>query len=496
MFMSTDLVLVIDAGTTGCRGVAFASDGEVQASAYNEFPSSYPHPNWIEQNAEDWWKTICASTKAVMNHLAEGTEIAAVSVTNQRETVVAVDENGKPLRPALVWQDRRSTEQCRWIEQNIGAEKIYETTGLTIDPYFTAPKLLWLKEHETEIFENASRYLLVHDYIIHKLTGRTVTEPSNASRTMLFDLEARKWSDELLERFGIPAEKLPEVQPPGTFVNELTTTAANETGLPDGTHVYTGGGDQQCAALGCGVIAPGRVKATTGTGTFCLAYTDDIKLDTEHRRVLCSAHAVEGAYVVEASIFTTGAAYRWLRDNFAKELLDGDLDPYEVLNEEAESSEPGARGVTFIPHLAGAGAPHWNANAVGVIHGLSLGHTRGDIVRAMMEGVAVELRKNLEVMRSMDLTISELRVTGGGARSILWNQITADMTDMPVLKLTEDATALGAAVLAAVGAKIHKNLEKASEAMIKTGAELEPNKNLIDIYQDVYERSIKLYEVV
>jgi D-xylulose kinase len=493
--MSEDCILAIDAGTSGCRAVVYSPYGEILASAYNEFPSAFPRPNWVEQNADDWWNAICASTKEISSKLESGYDLTAVSVTNQRETFVAIDKSGKPLRPALVWQDRRSTDECSWLEKEVGAERIYELTGLTVDPYFTAPKLFWLKNNEPEVFENTEKFLLVHDYIIHKLTGRAVTDYSNASRTMLFELDKRRWSEELLDKLGVPESKLPEVLPSGTFVGELTTSAANATGLPPEVHVYTGGGDQQCAALGCGVVKPGRVKATTGTGSFVLAYSDEMRLDTPQRRVLCSAHVLEGACVIEASIFTTGAAYRWLRNNFAKELLgSSEPDPYDVLNIEAESSEPGARGVTFVPHLAGAGAPHWNPSAVGIIHGLSLGHTRGDIVRAMMEGTAVEIRKNLEVMKSMNLPITDLRVTGGGARSELWCQIQADLCALPVLRSpTEDATALGTAILASIGAKIHKNIEEAVEAMIGKPTVIKSEVESKKKYEEIYQRSIKLY---
>jgi D-xylulose kinase len=469
------------------------------ASAYREFPSSYPRPNYVEQDAGDWWAAICECTKRVVGEMAKSAEIAAVSVTNQRETFVAVDEAGKPLRPALVWQDRRSTKECEFIGNEIGSERIYDLTGLTIDPYFTLPKLIWLQLNEPEVFGSAWKFMLVHDYIIYKLTGRCVTEHSNASRTMLLDLKKRSWAPEILARFEIAEEKLPELQEPGTFVGEITTAAMKESSLPPETHVYTGGGDQQCAALGTGVIKPGRVKATTGTGSFILAYTDVPLWDAPKRRVLCSAHALPGAYVIEASIFTTGAAYRWLRNNFAQELLDpvATIDPYNVLNTEARKSEPGARGVTFIPHLAGSGAPHWNPLAVGIIHGLSLGHTRGDIVRAMMEGTSVEIRKNLEVMKSMKLPLTELRVTGGGARSKLWCQIQANMCYIPVLQSkTEEATALGAAILAAAGAKLYKNFETATETMVKEPIVLNPEGDKIEIYQKVYERAVKLYEKI
>jgi D-xylulose kinase len=454
----------------------------------------HPEPSWVEQKAEDWWNAICGSTKHVMKNLPKKEELVGITVTNQRETIVPVDTNGNPLRNALVWQDRRSTEECRWLLKNVGAEKIYDITGLTIDPYFSAPKILWLKEHESDLLNKTDKFLLVHDYIINKLTGRNITEHSNASRTMLFDLKQRRWSEELLSALEISEEILPEVQEPGSFVGELTTGAANETGLPSETHVYTGGGDQQCAALGLGVTVPGHVKATTGTGTFCLAYADEPVLDPD-KRLLCSAHVVAGAYVVEASIFTTGASYRWIRDNFAKDLLKGDQDPYGQLDKEAEKSEVGSKGVTFIPHLAGAGAPHWNPDAVGIIHGLSLGHSRGDIVRAMMEGVAVELRKNIDVMRSLNIPINDLRLAGGGARSELWCQIQADICGLPVRRSqTEDATALGAAILGAVGAKIFDSLDTAVQEMVQDTTVLKPDPELKEIYQSVYDKSLRLYE--
>lgn len=493
--MGDSVVFVIDAGTTGCRAIIFSKRGEKLASAYKEFPSSYPQPDWVEQNAEDWWKAICECCKSVMNELDNSSEISALTVTNQRETVVPVDEKGDVLGPAVVWQDRRSTVECIWLAEKIGVERIYNITGLTIDPYFTAPKLLWLSAHDPESFQKTHKFLLVHDYIIYRLTGKFVTDHSNASRTLLFDLKERCWSEELLTEMRINEDKLPGIQAPGTFVDELSTAASTETGLPDGLHVYTGGGDQQCAALGSGVTAVGRVSATTGTGTFMVAFAEKPLFDP-WRRVLCSAHVVPGRYIIEASMFTTGAAYRWLRDNFAKDLLDTGKDPYEILNNEAEASEPGARGLTFIPHLAGAGAPHWDPAAVGVIYGLSLGHNRGDIVRAMMEGVAVELRKNQDILKAMGLDISVLSISGGGARSELWNQIIADMCQVPVLKSSEDATALGAAVLVAAGAKIYKNLDEAVDVMVKRGGEMNPDSDITNTYQDVYERSLKLYESI
>ena len=360
----TELVLAIDAGTTGVRSMFFDKSGNVVARAYSEFESVYPHPSWVEQRAESWWEKSCETIQRCIKEASINPEqIVAISVTNQRETVVPIDKDGVPLRNAIVWQDRRTVKQCQWIAEKTPPDQAYSITGLTIDPYFTAPKILWIRENEKTIYDKTDKFLLVHDFLIYRLSGELVTDYSNASRTLLFDIRECKWSESILNSLSISEEKLPVPVQSGTSVGELNAEAARATGLKQGTPVIAGGGDQQCAALGVGVVREGMIKSTTGTGTFLLAHSNSVKLDPA-RRVLCSRHVVPNAYVVEASMFTTGSALKWYRDNLGGEEIsiagERGVDPYDIITESAERSPPGAEGVIHIPHFVGAGAPNWN----------------------------------------------------------------------------------------------------------------------------------------
>ncbi|TFF96487.1 xylulokinase [Candidatus Thorarchaeota archaeon] len=496
-----DLVLAIDAGTTGVRSMIFETSGGPVSRAYEEFESLYPRPSWVEQDATRWWDTTCSTIKRALKAGGMGPErIAGISVTNQRETVVPVDSDGIPLRHAIVWQDRRTVPECDWIRDHIGPEMIYEVTGLTIDPYFTAPKLLWIKKNEPEVFKNTECFLLVHDFIVHRLTGHHLTDFSNASRTMLFDIEAGSWSERLLQRFEIPLEKLPEPVLSGTTVGEVSEEAAAATGLNRGTPVVAGGGDQQCAALGVGVVREGLTKCTTGTGTFMLVYSESARRDLE-RRVLCSRHVVPDAFVVEASMFTTGSALRWFRDNLGAEECalaeEEGIDPYDIMTDEASSVAAGAEGVIHLPHFVGAGAPHWNPHARGVFAGLALGHGRNHLLRAILEGVAYEIRSNLEVVRDNGLAVSEMRVTGGAARSEVWMQIQSDVLNIPVIRTEmEEATALGAAILACKGIGVFDSVVEAAEEMVRGREPLTPNPEHRAVYEEGYDRYRRLYNAI
>ena len=497
----TELVLAIDAGTTGVRSMFFDKSGNAVAKAYSEFDSFYPHPSWVEQRAVSWWEKACETIQACLKDGKISSEhVVAISVTNQRETVVPIDENGMPLRNAIVWQDRRTVKQCDWIEETIPQVQVYTISGLTVDPYFTAPKILWIRENERNIYDRAHKFLLVHDYLIYRLSGELITDYSNASRTLLFDVRTAKWSDKLLESLDIEKKKLPGLVESGTQVGELTSTAAKEIGLKDGTPIVAGGGDQQCAALGVGVVREGMIKSTTGTGTFLLAHSNTVKLDPS-MRVLCSRHVVPNAFVVEASMFTTGAALKWYRDNLGSEEIgiadECGADPYDIITEAAEKSPPGAEGVIHIPHFAGAGAPYWNPHARGIFAGLALGHSRHHLIRAILEGVSYEIRTNLEVMRELGLPSQQVRVTGGASRSETWMQIQADILRTPVIRTQmEEATAVGAAILAFKGVNAYKSVAQASEEMVKTLSPLEPRPETLDVYKKGYDTFRALYKAI
>ena len=497
----TEIVLAIDAGTTGVRSMFFNKKGNVLGKAYSEYASTYPCPSWVEQDAESWWSGSCETIKQALSETGLDSErVVGISVTNQRETIVPIGEDGTPLCNAIVWQDRRTVPQCDWIEKELSQDAVYSITGLTVDPYFSAPKILWIKQNEEAVFNNAHKFLLVHDYLIYRLSDEFVTDFSNASRTMLFDVRQANWSERILDGLGIPKEKLPKAVESGTKIGELTSKASDETGLKEGTPVVSGGGDQQCAALGVGVVKEGRLKSTTGTGTFILAHSKTVRLDPG-LRVLCSRHVVPDAFVVEASMFTTGSALKWFRDNLGSEERtiadDRGVDPYEVITEEADMIPAGSEGVIHIPHFVGAGAPNWNPHSRGLFAGLALGHTRAHIIRAILEGVSYEIRTNVEVMRELGLPSQEVRVTGGAARSETWMQIQANILRMPVIRTQmEEATAVGAAILACKGIGVFKSVAQAAEEMVKTLPPLSPTKETLEVYQKGYKKFNELYSAI
>ena len=491
-------IAALDLGTTGCRTYIFDITGTVLASDYKEWDSYYPSPSHVEQGANAWWESIKLTIDAAIKKSGiDKTEIVSLSVTNQRETIVPVDKEGNPLHNALVWQDRRTTDQVEFIKKKIGIDKIYETTGLTIDPYFSATKILWFKDKKPDIYQKAHKFLLVSDFIIHKLTGKYCTDFSNASRTMLFDINKLGYSDFIASELEIDLDKMPEAFESGCDIGEITS---DETAFDKKTLVVTGAGDQQSAALGVGVVSPGEIKLTTGTGSFILAYLEKPKFDPQ-KRVLCSCAAVPGTWVQEASIFTSGAVLRWYRDQIGRaecEIAEKEgQDPYDVMTTEAAESPIGSNGIVLIPHFVGAGAPHWNPYAKGILFGLSLGHTRKDLYRAVFEGVAYEVKKNIEVFRDIGISPKELKLTGGGSRSDLWNQIISDVLGITCVRnAIEEATSLGAAILAASGAGLFPDIAKAAENLCKVDKKWIPDSQRHETYEKFYKFSYDFYKLL
>ncbi len=490
-------IAALDLGTTGCRTFIFDLDGTVIASDYQEWQSIYPSPSFVEQDANIWWDSIKKTSEvAIKKSGIDKSEIVSVSVTNQRETIVPVDREGNPLHNALVWQDRRTINQVDYIKKTIGIDKIYKTTGLTIDPYFSATKILWFKDNKPEIYKKTHKFMLVSDYIIYKLTGKYISDFSNLSRTMLFDITKLKYSDDIASELEIDLDKMPEALESGVEIGEITT---DETLFDKKTLVVTGAGDQQSAALGVGVVSPGDIKCTTGTGSFILAYLATPKFDPE-KRVLCSCHAVPGAWVQEASIFTSGAILRWFRDQVGyKECLEAQegQDPYDLITAEAQKSSIGAKGLLLIPHFIGSGAPNWNPLAKGIIFGLALGHERGDLYRAVLEGVAYEIRKNIDVFKELGINPKELMLTGGGSRSDYWNQIYADVLGITCVRnIVEESTSLGAAILAASGAGIFSDISKAAENLCKVDKKWIPNEDHHQFYDKMSTLAFEIYNVL
>ena len=491
-------ILAIDVGTTGTRAMLFDLQGHPHGMVYQEYRSNFLTPSVIDHDPQTWVDAVANVVPAVLRNTGTPADtVVALAVTSQRATILPVDAQGRPLAPAILWQDKRTLEQCRLIEETVGAEEIYTRTGLRIDPYFSLPKLLWFRDTRPDVYRQAYKFVTVHDFIVHYLTGEFVTDWTQASRTMLFQVDHFRWDADLADRVGIDIEKMPKALPPGSVVGTLARKTAEQLELPPTVPVVLAGGDQQCAALGLGVTCPGLAKVTTGTGSFVVVPVAKPCRDPQGR-VLCSASAVAGEWILEAGIFTSGSVYRWVRDELSRaETAAGaqlDVDPYELLNIEAAHSAPGAGGLIVIPHFAGSAAPYWNPLARGIVFNLALGHRRADLIRAVLEGIAFEVHKNLLTMEegignaAAHAGVQEIRVSGGAVRSDLFNQIQADVYGRRVVpgKL-EQATALGAAILAATAVGAYPDIQSAALAMstIDPSRAREPDPHRHALYQEL-----------
>jgi len=494
------LILCIDLGTTGCHAVIFDEKGQQISRSYQEYKSIYLPCRWIDHDPKTWLQAVKKTVKEAVKKIEHDKNcISAVAVTSQRATVIPVDKKGDPLDNAILWQDKRATEETKHLINEYGTEKIYNITGLRVDPYFTLPKLLWLKKNKTEIYNHSFIFLPVQDFIIHFLTGEFKTDWTQASRTMLFNIDELRWDKDLIKSVGIDFNKLPEAVPPGSIISTVNRAASDELGLPKGIPVIAAGGDQQCAAIGLGVVKAGIVEVNTGTGSFVLVNRDKPVKDF-NQRLICSASSIAGKWVLEAPIFTTGSIYRWFRDNIGqvsvKNQIKSRIDAYQIMNSEAEKEPLGANGLLLVPHFAASAAPYWNPEARGILFGLSLGHKRSSIIRAILEGITFEIQKNISIMESYTEEIKEVRISGGLTRSEIFNQIQADIYGKTVIKTDyEDASILGAAVIAATTIGLYNNINSALDNMISVNnlSRKEPNIENYKAYKELGKIHDSLY---
>ncbi len=454
-------VLAVDAGTSALRVLAFDSDGRRLAH--------FARPNEIRREVDGtaeadprlWLAALRGGLREVASALGGAHEIAAIAITSQRATVVATDAAGDPVFPALLWRDRRGGADAARFAEAVGKERVYERTGLRADSYFTAPKLIWLARSHPEIAAGASWYLSVQDYLVQHLSGEVGSDWTQASRTLLFDSELNRWDPDLVAASGLDARRLPPVGPPGSRAGTLLPEVAGATGLPSGIPVVRAGGDQQCGLVGLGVAAPGAAGVTVSSGSFLLAPVGRPRRD-RFRRILCSPAAVPGQWVLEAGAQTAMSTVSWLLATLGRG--DAEAEVEAALSE----SPPGARDVVVLPHFNGIAAPYWDPRARGAILNLTEAHGPADLIRADLEGIAIDVRRNLRALRPLlDDPVAELRAGGGGARSDRFNQLQADVygTDLvPVLE--PESAALGAAVQGAVATGLHPDHGAAVAAMV------------------------------
>ncbi|MFQ6095296.1 MAG: xylulokinase [Candidatus Bathyarchaeia archaeon] len=480
----------IDLGTSSAKVLVIDEYGNLLAQASSGYPISTPASEWAEQNPEDWWSAVKeAVRKALRSRKVKPAQISAIGLSGQMHGTVLLGKKSEPLRPAIIWADRRSRSQCEEIYGTIGRKKVLEVTCNPVMPGFMAPSLLWVKENEPSIFKRVHRVLLPKDYVRFRLTGSYATDFSDASATLLFDVRRREWSRETISVLDFQPEFFPKAYESIDVVGEVSREGSRETSLPIGVEVVAGGGDSPVGAVGCGVVETGIVSSNIGSAGQIFTVLDELKFDPK-LRIHTFCHAAPGKWYIQGAILAAGLALSWFIENLGlKELLKTSrVDPYSLLLKEAASVEPGSDGLIFVPYLLGERSPHMDPRARGVFFGLSLTHRRAHMVRAIMEGVVYALRDSLEIFKELGVTVDRIVARGGGAKSKLWRQIQADVFNLDVVTVrVREEAAFGAALLAGVGSGIYKDLREAVDTSVRVRDLVHPHPQRVKIYDRYYQ---------
>lgn len=491
-------LLGIDLGTSGTKTVLFDREGKAAASATREYPLSQPENGWAEQDPGDWWEAAVATIREVLDKSGVSPEaVAGLGISGQMHGLVMLDEAGELLRPCIIWADQRTGEECGDITRLVGAERLIEITANPALTGFTASKIMWVKKHEPELFARCRHILLPKDYLRYKLTGEFATEVSDASGMQLLDVPGRKWSQEVLDKLEIPMGWLARVYESPEVTGQISRQAAEATGLSVKTLVVGGAGDNAAAAVGTGTVRDGRAFTTIGTSGVVYAHTSRLAIDPKGRvHTFCCA--VPGAWHVMGVTQGAGLSLRWLRDTSflpekekAREL---GRDAYDLMTDLAKGSPIGANRLLYLPYLMGERTPHLDPDCRGVFFGLSAMHKRGDLVRAVLEGISYSLKDCLDILDGMGARPESMLLTGGGARSPFWRQMLSDVFGCPATTIqASEGPALGVAILAGVGAGLYDSVEAACDRMIQTGERLTPDMKAHQAYAACHGLYTRLY---
>ena len=481
--------LGIDTSTTSSKALLIDERGEVIAVASNPHTLQTPKPLWSEQNPREWWDAVAASIKSVLEKAGvSGEQVGAVGLTGQMHGLVLLDEAGDVLRPAILWNDQRTQSQCDEIHRIIGKERFIRITGNVALTGFTAPKILWVKENEPDVYAKAKHVLLPKDYVRLKLTGEYAMDKADGAGTVLFDLKARDWSDEVLSALEIPRAWMPKTFEGTEFTGYVTEEAAALTGLKVGTPVAAGGGDQAAGAVGVGAVEPGIVGLTVGTSGVVFATTPSALIEPEGRlHAFC--HAVPGMWHFMGVMLSAAGSLQWYRDTLAPDVS------FDDLLKEAEAIPVGSEGLQFLPYLSGERTPHPDPLAKGAFIGLTLRHSRAHMTRAVLEGVAFGLKDSFTLIQNAGLgKITQVRASGGGTKGALWRQILASVLEAELVTVnTTEGGAYGAALLAGVGAGQWSDVASACKACIRITGSTSPVEKEAEIYRNSYAVYQELY---
>lgn len=478
-------LLGIDIGTSACKVAVFERDGKVLAQSNRPYQLYYPHPGWVEQDAEEWWRAICDGIKDVMemSKIAPG-DIAGIGIDGQSWSAIPVDGEGNALARTPIWMDTRARDICERVKKEVGFERIFGVAGNDFLPSYTTPKMLWFKEHEPQLYKNTDKFMQSNSYIVMKLTGVMSMDYSQGYGVHFFKMDDCTLDGELAEALGLSADQIPPLYAPHEIVGRVTRDAAMQTGLAEGTPVVAGGLDAACGTLGAGVYLPGQTQEQGGQAggmSICVDHA------LAHPLLILSPHVVPGMWLLQGGTVGGGGALRW----FQQELGDGLS--FDELTALAEPVPAGSEGVIFLPYMAGERSPIWNPDAKGVYYGLGFDKTKGHMVRATLEGVAYSLEHNLRVAAETGAKVGELIAMGGASNSRLWTQIKADVTGKTIKVPTSDtATTLGAAILAGVGVGMYKDFAEAVKETIVITRVQEPDMEAHEQYKKYMRTYLEL----
>lgn len=493
-----EYLLGIDIGTSGTKTVLFDTQGGVVASKTVEYPMQQPQNGWAEQDPADWWQAVCEGIRSVLQQSGiDAKAVRGVGLSGQMHSLVMLDQDNQVLRPSILWCDQRTAAECEEIYQRVGKARYIEITANPALTGFTAGKILWVRNHEPEIYAKCRHILLAKDYIRFQLCGVYATEVSDASGMGLLDVPNRCWSDEVLSKLEIDRALLAKVYESPEVTGTIRAQAAALTGLAEGTPVVGGAGDNAAAAVGTGVVEDGKAFATIGTSGVVFAHTSELSIDPQGRvHTFCCA--VPGAWHVMGVTLAAGQSLKWYRDQFCgldcAEAEKQGVDPYVLLDREAEKVPIGSNRLIYLPYLMGERTPHLDPDCRGAFVGLSGMHTRYDLLRAVMEGVTFSLRDCAEILRSMHVQPTQILACGGGGTSPLWRQMLADVLGCQVATtVSKEGPALGVAILAGVGAGVYASVEEGCRKLIGVNAPQAPIAENVKTYESFYQVYRALY---
>jgi len=493
-----EYLIGIDIGTSGIKSILVDTAGKLVSSYTSELELSIPKPLWAEQNPEDWWKGTVESLHHIIKDSGVNPEsIKGIGLSGQMHSLVCLDKNRQVLRPAILWCDNRTTPQRHWITDKVGLDNMKRLVGNPPLEGFTAPKIIWVRDEEPQIYEKIEKICLAKDYIRFRLTGELVMEVSDAAGTVLFDITKREWCEELLEIIGVDSNLLPPCYESVDICGKITSEIEKQTGIRAGTPVVGGGADNTCGAVGNGIVREGRVLASLGTSGVVFAHTDSVKVDPM-MRVHTFCHSVPMKWYLMGVVLSAGGSYRWFRDTLGQEeIKEGQvqgIDPYILLSSKAELAPLGCNGLFFLTYLSGERTPHQDGQARGAWVGLTLSHDRNTLIRSVLEGITFAMRDSIEIMREQEIDVAQVRATGGGAKSSFWRQMQADIYQTEVVTVNSgEGPAFGAALMAGVGAGLYSSLEEICDELIVPVEKTEPDTQNAKQYDEYYQIFKNLY---